>query len=410
MVATAGSRPRSGARPYPVISADCHINEPEGFWERLPAEFRDIAPRFELRNGLTCLVVDGAPPIHGTTANSAEEWRARGADEVTLQKQHRSDPTRGLDHAVRQREQARDGVDAEVLYPNIPGSIYSSPNAAYQSALARVYNEWIAQWASGHMHRYVPVGMVPMAGDFDATLAELTRLRDLGLQTVFLPVAIPWLPYDRPEYDVLWSALEDLDVIAGFHVFSGNNFIGADFADVRRMDPALWEQGRRMAAEEDFSEGLHRTVMGMAAGMSPLVNLTSSGVLERHPRLRFVIVEAELGWLGWTLQAMDVMQRRRGHIIKQRLAERASDYFRRQGWVTFTDDVYGLAHAEFIGVDRILWSNDYPHDEGTFMESEGTIAANLGHLSEDEQRMILWENTASLYGLDAAPLLAERSA
>ena len=48
------------------------------------------------------------------------------------------------------------------------------------------------------------------------------------------------------------------------------NFLGADFADVRRLDPMLLEQGRQLIADEDFSEGLQRTVIGMAAGMSPL--------------------------------------------------------------------------------------------------------------------------------------------
>jgi predicted TIM-barrel fold metal-dependent hydrolase len=175
------------------------------------------------------------------------------------------------------------------------------------------------------------------------------------------------------------------------------------------MDPQLFEQGLQSAANEDFSEGLHRTVMGMAAGMSPLVNLTSGGVLERHPELRFVIVEAELGWLGWVLQAMDVMQRRRGHCMGHKLPERASDYFRRQGWVTFTDDVYGMRHADFIGTDRILWSNDFPHDEGTFLESSQTIPANLGHLSSEDQRKILWQNAADLYGFEAQPLMADRA-
>jgi predicted TIM-barrel fold metal-dependent hydrolase len=151
--------------------------------------------------------------------------------------------------------------------------------------------------------------------------------------------------------------------------------------------------------------------MGMAAGMSPLVHLTGAGALERHPKLRFVIVEAEMGWLGWTLQSLDAMaHKRKAHFRHSKLSLLPSEYFKRQGWITFTDDAYGLALLDFVGADRVMWSNDYCHDEGTFLESQVTTERLFAHLSEQQQRKLLWENAAKLYGLDANRILKDRHA
>jgi len=140
------------------------------------------------------------------------------------------------------------------------------------------------------------------------------------------------------------------------------------------------------------------TVIGMAAGMAPILELTSSGVLERHPNLRFVITEADCGWLAWALQAMDQMQRRR-HLYRKDLPLRASEYFLRPGYVTITDDPVALNNVGFTGSDCMLWGNDYPHDEGTWPESQASIDAIrecLGHAADK----VLHANAADLYGFD----------
>ncbi len=407
----AAAAPRSAPRPYPVVSADTHMSVPAGFWDVLPEHLRPLAPHFEDRDGVPYLVVDGAPPLLSSLSKvDVDVLRSEVADEYLLERCHRQDPTRGLDHQVRKRQQLRDGVDAEVLYPNETMAIYASSNVEFQTVIARAYNDFLIGWTASYPHRYVPVGMLPLVDDVGSAVRELERIRALGMTTVLLPPAMPWLPYDRPEYEPLWAALVDLDVVLSFHVFAGATFLGADFADVRRLDLELLKKGRALVDHDDFSEGLQRTVIGMASGMSPIVNLTSAGVLERHPRLRFVVAEGEIGWLAWVLQAMDQMQHHRGHYMSRKLSLRASEYFKRQGWATFTDDVVGCRSLDIIGVENVMWSNDYPHDEGTYLESAMRIEANMGELSDEAQRRLLWANAADLYALDAGALLAERAA
>ena len=133
--------------------------------------------------------------------------------------------------------------------------------------------------------------------------------------------------------------------------------------------------------------------------MAPILELTGSGVLERHPDLRFVVTEAECGWLPWALQAMDRMQERR-HLYSKKLPLRASEYFRRQGAITITDDAVALQNVESIGSNCLLWGNDYPHDEGTWPESGPVIESIRESLEPERAHAVLSGNSARIYGFD----------
>jgi predicted TIM-barrel fold metal-dependent hydrolase len=133
--------------------------------------------------------------------------------------------------------------------------------------------------------------------------------------------------------------------------------------------------------------------------MGLIVHLTGGGVLERHPRLKFVVTEAESGWLAWTLHAMDAMQKRR-RLGLQTLSMRPSEYFKRQGAATICDDPVALALLEFTGTHTLLWGNDYPHDEGTFPRSEPYRESIRRATTPDGAKAILAGNAARLYGFD----------
>ncbi len=182
----------------------------------------------------------------------------------------------------------------------------------------------------------------------------------------------------------------------------------ADLEREFRSDPSLGTDldVRRQHMLRERLEELN-TVVGMAAGMAPIVELTGSGVLERHPGLRFVVTESECGWLAWTLQAMDQMQQRRS-LGMRKLPMRASDYFRRQGAVTISDDPVALNNLEFTGADCLLWGNDYPHDEGTWPNSAARLGQIRKRLSAEDARKVLGGNAARLYGFDLAYLASHQ--
>jgi predicted TIM-barrel fold metal-dependent hydrolase len=231
-------------------------------------------------------------------------------------------------------------------------------------------------------------------------LVEAERCVARGFETLFLPCTVPWQPYRLDVYEPLWRFAEEAGVPLNFHVFSGNlSPLGGDFAQLGQVGPERYERARRLYATEVREERLSTTCMGIASGMSPILELTGAGVLERHPALRFVVTESDCGWLAWVLQIMDQMQERRGLYLR-RLPLRASDYFRRQGAITISDDPVALHNVAFTGADVLLWGNDYPHDEGTWPESRPRIDAIRAKLGPTGARKVLCGNAARLYGFD----------
>ncbi len=57
-----------------------------------------------------------------------------------------------------------------------------------------------------------------------------------------------------------------------------------------------------------------------------------------------------------------------------------------------------------VGVENLVWGSDYPHTESTFPRSREITAKVLKDVPEDEQALILRDNTARLYGFDLEAL------
>ena len=129
-----------------VISADSHIQEPPELYEEWLAEdLREFAPRTEVRP-------DGSRyrVMHGRRPRRLDIAEARETDD-DQNREFRADPTGGRDLDRRLADQARDGVMAEVLYPNSGLALFNSPNPNYQLAIARSYNDWLADLFGAHL-------------------------------------------------------------------------------------------------------------------------------------------------------------------------------------------------------------------------------------------------------------------
>ena len=88
--------------------------------------------------------------------------------------------------------------------------------------------------------------------------------------------------------------------------------------------------------------------------MTPLCLFVASGVLERHPKLKFMLVECDISWLAWVLQTLDQINDKRHMWIQPRLELKPSKYFKRQGTATFANDEVGLANRNITGVKCLL--------------------------------------------------------
>lgn len=367
---------------YKIISSDSHLNEPLEIYQRLPASYRNRAPRLEILGGKRFIIVEGQPPRPLEAPNPLNEddkqryWRDESEGDLG-RVFHRAG---GTDVDLRLRDQELDGIGAEVIYPHGTFNCFTSPDPGFQLAMARVCNDYYHEVFGAHPDRFVVSAIIPMH-DIRGAIEEAKRVARLGFRSLSIPMHIPRLPYNMPDYEPFWATVAELGIPLALHIFT-------EAATSDSTEPIRAAPGEDLAYE----------IVDQAAAMKPLCLFVASGILERHPALKFVLVECGIGWLAWVLQTLDQINEKRHMWIQPRLKLKPSEYFKRQGAATFADDEVGLANSNVTGVDCLLWGNDYPHDEGTFPHSRKVIERVFRNVSNEDRRKILHDNPARLYG------------
>ena len=368
---------------YLVISADCHANEPANLWaERIDPRYRDRVPRVERgKDGTLFQLTDGFRPM-----------RLR---DVVYEGEDLERNRAGKTPADRLADHARDGIDAEIVFPNKGLTMWATPDPAFSNAMCRVWNDWAWETFGPYNDRLSPMAAVATA-DLEGALAEIRRVAKMGFRGLTLPCKPVWgahdaahLNYNLPAFDPLWTVIEEADLPFTFHVSTGR-------------DPR--------AARGNGGAVINYAVHSLSPTMEPVANLCASGVLERFPKLRFATIEAGIGWLPWALEAMDEAYRKHHMWVRPKLRTLPSEQFREHGFASFQEDAAGLALArEHRLVDCFLWANDYPHHEGTWPHSAPAIERQMSGLSDEERAKILGENAARLFRFDAERLLRYRA-
>lgn len=355
------------------ISADSHVDEDDNFKQRVPEQYRHRLPHKEVINGGDYFIVEGRKPRRSDLA-------AARINEDDLNRGFRQDPSGGRDIAHRLADQERDNVGAEVIYCNSLLGLMASPDVEFQLGAARAYNDWAFDLFGSRPDRFAPAAILPTL-NVPKAVDEVHRLAKMGFRVVSAPIGIKGQPYSLPVYEPLWSALEETGIVFSLHFITGTQ-----------------DHLPEGAGEETRGGILSYMINAMAEGIQPTAFLLSSGVPMRHPDLNFVIVECGAGWLAWTLYALDEQYERKHMWITPSLDMKPSEYFKRQGHVTFGDDPVALTTLGFTGDEALVWGSDYPHDEGTFPHSEEVINRIFQEHPEETKRKIVYENAAQLYG------------
>jgi predicted TIM-barrel fold metal-dependent hydrolase len=357
-----------------IVSADCHANEPGGIWrERIDAKYRDRLPRVEVDDqGKRWQITEGFRRV-----------RLRGN---TLEGEDLERNQSGATPEGRLADHARDGIDAEIIFPNKGLSMWATPDAEFAMAMCRVWNEWAWETFGAYNDRLSPMACLA-TGDLDGSIREIERCAKLGFRGLTLPCKPHWGAHDAdvpnynwPEYDRLWAAVVEHDLPITFHVSTGR-------------DPR--------AARGNGGAVINYVCHSLAPTIEPLAHLCSSGILERFPGLRFGSIEAGIGWVPWALTAMDEAYVKHHMWVRPRLAQLPSEAFRERGFASFQEDAPGLELATPHGlVDNFLWANDYPHHEGTWPHSAAAIERTMGGLDDAARAKILGENAARIFKFD----------
>jgi uncharacterized protein len=71
--------------------------------------------------------------------------------------------------------------------------------------------------------------------------------------------------------------------------------------------------------------------------------------------------------------------------------------------VTFINDPRAITMRHEVGVERMLWSSDYPHPASMWPESSIRLAQQLAEVPESERTLMLNGNSARLFNLPPLP-------
>jgi predicted TIM-barrel fold metal-dependent hydrolase len=251
--------------------------------------------------------------------------------------------------------------------------LFSHPDEEFQRDAHRAYNDWAADYAANAPTRLFPVANISMT-DPDEDLQELQRIARMGFQGIFIsndPLA--HRRYDHPMWDTFWSAVEECALPVNIHILT----------------------------RQDTHVGANPIIDGVTLPVSAFVTIAemiTGGVLENHPGLKVISVENDIGWIPNYLKRLEWYSWRFGPRYPG-LTMNAADYWRRQVYATFQDDVPGIRCRDLVGVDHLMWGSDYPHFDSTFPKSKDAIERNLDGVPDPERALILGQTMLQVYNL-----------
>lgn len=405
-----------------VVSGDGHLLEPTDLFKtRLPAHLRDRAvweEDFELDEPW---VEGGATAFRRLHTAGYEGWT------VSRYRQTSGRTPEG-DPEIVLEDMDTDGVDAQVLHPNLSLFGLYTDDHELSIAHARVYNDYVEERYGPYFHRIAPTAPIPLTDVPDA-VAEIERAAGKGFRAVLLP-ADPPRNYFTRDLDPVWDALSATGLQPFFHTQTGGVKVADTEAVTLKVVLENAAQVNQPMTEKAASKRMVTQAVYSTLQPSQLIcQLIGGGVPERYPDLHFSLIEFNAHWLASLVGGMDKCwvtgigqdadwwlgkwddtrpasdQPNMAQLF--RLNEKwpyplkPSEYVARQFHVQFQDDPVALACRHITGLSTLVWGNDYPHAEGTFRGSRELVPALFAGVPDHERKAILGGTLGALLGFDA---------
>ena len=359
-------------RTYRLIDADTHVNEPPDLWtSRVAAQYRDRAPRIERFDEGDAWVLEGvADPINfgfNATAGMAPEETKGWVRFEDIR-------PGGWDPAARLDEMDQDLIDAAVLYPTprLSHAVIATPDPGFHLAQVQAYNDWVCEYASHDPSRLGAIILIPNRGQ-DMAIVELDRLS--GNSEVKGALVGCWphgdLAWDDND-DPVWERLVDADLALHIHV-----------SMVDQMPSAHTE---KIVGDVRWYDAPKR-----------ILQMVWSDVFTRYPGLQVVVAEVDAGWVPYFKEQVDDRYYRLGRGAGIELDRPPSSIIEDHFMFTYIVDGFGIRNRHDIGVERMMWSSDYPHVPSDWPHSWRRLEADFSGVPRAERALMTAGNAQRLY-------------
>ena len=132
--------------------------------------------------------------------------------------------------------------------------------------------------------------------------------------------------------------------------------------------------------------------------MFAAVDWLYSKIPVRFPNVKICLSEGGIGWVAGLLDRLDHVGKYQaifGTWTGVELTPRET--MQRNFWFCTIDDLAGLEQRHHIGVDHLLLEADYPHQDGTWPDTQAIVWSQIGSFPRDEIERMAWRNASALF-------------
>ncbi|HKD68346.1 MAG TPA: amidohydrolase family protein [Candidatus Binataceae bacterium] len=416
---------------FAVFDGDSHVVEPPELWTKyLEPEYRTLG-KFALwreEGKLGCyLKVNGK--MFRDTMNSNIPRHAIWRPGMTWDEVGGLDP--GVRHPMneaawnpqtRLHDMDAMGVDQAFLYPTWFAEgfhLVEDPDVAY--ALARAYNNWIADFCKTAPDRLFAAAMVPLQ-NMDYALEELRRVAGIAcFRAAFLrPMFIEGRYFTHPYYDPMWAELETLGIAAAVHPTAGlwnpewtshgpfaekvkgrlhqHNFLGvAGGGPFAGGGPALGTFPASPPLGHPIAPILAPWLDNHMFVASTLIGFT---VMQRYPKMKVVVAHGKASWMEEVIEKME-SSTRTIPLVHHYPVRTDADEMWEEGHVMlgFDAEERMIQRLPQNFEEKVVWGSHYPqHDTTSAWDAIQALAK--ANVNEATIARMLGANAAEQFGVE----------
>ena len=371
-------------RHYTFISVDDHLVEPAHmFIGRIPERFAELAPQVRTDDeGMEYWAFDGNR--HYKVGLNAVVGRPQS--ELSFEPTRFDEMRRGAwDITARIHDMDLNGIYASL---NFPSSLAGFAGQRYQlgvsdpelaRSVVRAANDWhVDEWAGTFPGRIIPAQIPWLLDPIDGA-AEIRSNAARGFHAVTFPelperLGLPSL--HTGYWDPFMQACAETGTVVCLHVGSSSS--------------------APMTSSDAPADTIGVLFFGWA--MFAAVDWLYSKLPVRFPDLKICLSEGGIGWVAGLMDRLEHVERYQAmYGTWQGIDLSPCEVLQRNFWFCAIEDRSGLEQRHRIGLDHVMLESDYPHQDGTWPDTQEIIRDQIGHSPADEIRKLTWENAASLF-------------
>ncbi|QHE73278.1 amidohydrolase family protein [Rhodococcus sp. WAY2] len=373
-----------------LISVDDHVIEPRHVWEKyLPAKYREAGPRvvrpdngpdefWEWEGRRYPVQLQGSPTtrIFRDEGGSDRDFRSNSYDDMIP-------ACYDVDERVKAMDV--DGVQASLCFPQWPrfaGTRFlEATDWDLAAACVSAWNDWMLdEWCASYPDRFIPMSIIPL-WDPVAAAAEMRRCAAKGSRTITMienPTTLGLPSWWTDHWDPVFAAAEETGLVLSTHIGTG---------------------GKLFSPSTESTEAVQISLCGVNS-MGAMVDLMYSGLLNRHPGVKVALSEGGAGWIPYMVERTQfTWERTRVGDVDKSISP--VELYERHFWACFISDDIALELRDKIGMDKLMWEADFPHNDCNYPHTREMLAKQMADIPDADCKKIAETNARNLYNFHA---------